>query len=494
MLFMLIRTALWGLAIIAAAMAFVWLKESDGGVTLTLEGRAYGPFRLIETLLIVVVSALAIWFAVRAFGFAVALVRFFSGDETALSRFWNRSRERRGFDALAGGLAALSEGDGKRALERARKAERMLDRPALTRLLMAQAAEAAGDRGLARETWKQLAADPKTAFAGVKGLLETALREGDKPRALALADRAAELKPADGDTLQTLFALRCEAKDWEGARRALDGLARAGAIGRDVATRRGAVLLLAEAEAAEAKGETMKARELAERAHRAAPGLAPATAMLAARQGAEPGGRRKAEKTLAAGWRAEPHPDLAAAFAALAPEETPRERRRRFADLTKTHPEHAETRMLAAELALADDDPKAARIALGDLSETAPTARALALRAAVEKASGAPEAAVRGWLARAVAAPRGPQWTCGACGRRHAAWAPVCERCEAFDSLAWSDGEAPGAADAAAALLPVLAEAAEPARPAANGAAHPAAAADGAAPVPRPPVAQPPGS
>ncbi len=473
MLFMLIRTALWGLAIIAAAMAVVWMKEADGGVTLMLDGRAYGPFRLLETLALILLAAAAIWVAIRVFSFLVALVRFFSGDETALSRFWNRSRERRGFDAMAAALAAMASGDGRRALEKARKAERMLDRPALTRLLLAQAAEAAGDRKLARDAWKRLAADPKTAFVGVKGLLDGALRESDKPRALALAKQAAELKPRDADSLQTLFALQCEAKDWEGARLSLEGLVRAGAIGRDVSIRRGAVLLLAEAEEAASKGEGARATELAERAHRAAPGLAPATAMLAARQGAEDGGRRRAEKTLIAGWKSEPHPDLAAAFAALAPDETPAERRRRFASLTKVKPEHPETRMLGAELALADNDPKAARDALGDLAEAQPTARALALRAAIEKAAGAPEAAVRGWLSRAVAAPRAPQWTCGACGKRHAAWAPVCERCEAFDSLAWVEGEAPGAAEAAAALLPVLAEAPEPGPGAAkpNGAA-----------------------
>ena len=44
---------------------------------------------------------------------------------------------------------------------------------------------------------------------------------------------------------------------------------------------------------------------------------------------------------------------------------------------------------------------------------------------------------VRGWLAKALGASRGPQWICGNCSHIHAAWAPVCENCGAFDTLDW---------------------------------------------------------
>lgn len=455
MVFMLIRTALWGLAIILAGLVFVWLRDSDGGVTLALAGRAYGPFRLIEALAMVLLAALIIWLAVKAFSFIVALVRFLTGDETALSRFWNRSRERRGFDALAGGLISMAEGDGRTALTKARKAERLLDRPGLTQLLMAQSAEAAGDAGLAKDYYKRLASSPDTAFVGVKGLMDQALRADDKPRALKLASHAATLKPRDADALTALFALQCEVEDWEGARRTLESAVKAKAISRDVADRRAAVLMIADAQAAAKQGESAKARELAERARRTAPELIPAIIAVARNQASD-GGQRRAEKTLRDAWRAEPHPDIAAAFAALAPDETPAERRARFTELTKSHPEDPETRLLTAELALADNDPPAARVALGKLVDTHPTARALALMAAVEKADGGDEALVRGWLARAVAAPRAAQWACANCGARHAEWAPVCRRCEAFDTLAWEDGEPQAGVDAVAALLPVI--------------------------------------
>lgn len=298
MIFMLIRTALWGLAIIAAALALVWMKDSDGGVTLTLAGRAYGPFRLLETVAIVLALTFMLWLLVKIFSFMVALVRFASGDETALSRFWTRARERRGFDALAGGLIAMAEGDGKSALVKARKAERLLDRPALTRLLVAQSADAAGDSAVAKDYYKRLAGEQRTAYVGVKGLLEQALRDGDKARALKLAAYAFELKAREPELLATLFDLQCEAGEWEGARRTLEATTKTGAITKDVAERRAAVLLVAEARAAEARGETAKSRELIARARRKAPTLISASITLAEQQKAD-NALRKAEKRCA---------------------------------------------------------------------------------------------------------------------------------------------------------------------------------------------------
>jgi HemY protein len=45
---------------------------------------------------------------------------------------------------------------------------------------------------------------------------------------------------------------------------------------------------------------------------------------------------------------------------------------------------------------------------------------------------------VQGWLARALTAPRGPQWVCENCSNIHAEWAPTCTNCGAFDTLVWS--------------------------------------------------------
>lgn len=445
MIMMLIRTALWGVAILAAAWIGHWLMTASGGVEIDLNGRVYGPFRPVQFVLFVIGLLIVIWVLWRLFGLLVAIVRFFSGDETALSRYWSRSRERRGFDALAQGLAALAEGDGRTAMVRARKAERLLSRPDLTNLLVAQAAEANGDEDTARAYYKNMAAHPATAFVGVKGLMAQAMKRGDKARALSLAAHARDLKPKSEEALTTLFALQAESGEWRGARETLAGMVRANVLPKDVAARREAVLLLAEARSLE-DDDTARARDLALKANKKSPGLAPA-AVDAARLSHAEGSDRRASRILKEAWRQAPHPDVAAAFAALAPDETPAERRKRFRDLTAAQPDHPEGRMLAAELALADNDYVEARRIAAELVESHPTARALSIMAAVEKGEGADDAVVRGWLAKAVAAPRGPQWICTACGTPHAKWAPRCDECSGFDTLDWRDPPATEATD-----------------------------------------------
>ena len=74
-----------------------------------------------------------------------------------------------------------------------------------------------------------------------------------------------------------------------------------------------------------------------------------------------------------------------------------------------------------------------------------------------ERGQGAPEAVVRGWLAKALNASRGPQWICDKCNHVHAAWVPICENCGAFDTLSWK--AAPHSEDLAlsrSAMLPLI--------------------------------------
>src|SRR5690606_15876073 len=109
---------------------------------------------------------------------------------------------------LADGMMALASGDGRDALARAAAAERLLHRPVLTNLLTAPAAEMAGDRRKAIETYKLLLRDDRTRFVGVRGLMKQKLAEDDTETALKLAERAFALKPAHQDTQDTLLRLQ----------------------------------------------------------------------------------------------------------------------------------------------------------------------------------------------------------------------------------------------------------------------------------------------
>jgi HemY protein len=81
----------------------------------------------------------------------------------------------------------------------------------------------------------------------------------------------------------------------------------------------------------------------------------------------------------------------------------------------------------------------------------------MTLMAALEGGMGADEGIVRGWLAKAVTAPRGKQWVCTACERVSAGWHPACPHCHVIDTLNWTQAKgSPEALPGANLTLPLL--------------------------------------
>jgi len=216
-----------------------------------------------------------VWLLMKLVGLIVAVFRFLNGDETAISRYFDRNRERKGFQALSEGLMALAAGEGRLALNRAIKAEKYLAEPHLTTFLVAQAAEAAGDTRRATEAYKELLGSETTRFVAIRGLLRQKLAEGDTETAQKLAAKALELKPRHEETQDILLKLQAESRDWKGARATLGAKLKAGVLPKDVYRRRDA---------------------------------------------ADKGDRKGAARVLKKAWDAKPHPDLAAAFADIEPD------------------------------------------------------------------------------------------------------------------------------------------------------------------------------
>ncbi|MDA8524872.1 heme biosynthesis protein HemY [Planktomarina temperata] len=434
---------LWSLIKILSFVAMVMLisfgagrlMEAQGGVMIQYAGLELS-FGALQAALLVLGLLVSFWLVLKLLGLVVALLRFINGDETALSRYFDRNRERRGFEALSDGLMALASGDGRDAMAKARKADRLLNRPDLTNLIMAQAAVANGDRQTAKATYKKLLKDPKTRFVGTYGLLQQHLQDGDTEVALKLAEHAFALKPRHGETQDVLLKLQAGQEDWRGVRTTLTAKLKHGSLPKDVHKRRDAVFALSQSRDLRAEGKLEEAQIYAVEANRLAPGLVPA-ALLSAEGHREQNNVKQASRILRAAWQLAPHPDLAAGFAALAPDEASVARLKRFGQFTKGTESHPETKMLMAELYVAMANFDAARQALGDLAKTDPTMRALTILAAIERGDGADDQSVRRLLTQAISAQRDPQWICDNCGHVHHDWEPVCLNCEAIDSIAW---------------------------------------------------------
>lgn len=455
MFWTLIKVLLFVVAVIALALGLGQLMDSSQTVELRLFDMEYvlSPLMAVGVLAALLV---VLWLVLKLIGLALAMLRFMNGDETAIRRYFMRNREKRGLDALLLSIIAQAEGDGKTAIAKAEKAHKLLNRPVMTNLLVAQAAEMKGNQSLAEDRYKALLEDHRSRFVAVQGLIRVKLDRGDKDKARALAVKALDMQPAHEATQNTLLQLQTEAEDWSGARKTLLLKKTSGHLPRDVWRRRDAILALQDAEALAATGDLSRAREAAIEANRLSPDLIPA-AVAAAQALTAQGKGSYAASAIKRAWKVQPHPELAAAFASIEPDETPRQRLVRFDKLLRMHPDASESAMLRAELLIAAEDFPGARRALGDLYEREPTMRVLTIMAAVERGEGADDAVVRGWLTRALTARRGPQWVCNKCQHVHTTWQAICDQCGAFDTLEWRDApDSSGPTATQTELLPLI--------------------------------------
>ncbi len=429
---------IWTFLLIAAiAAGAAWLADHPGAVAIDWLG-----YRLETSLAVAVLGLLFVCVVLTG---ALSLLRRLRGGIDLLIRRRAVRRQKQGLRALTEGMAALAAGDTRRADLLARRAGNMLhDSPALPQLLEAQAAEAAGDHDKAQDRYKAVSEDEAAALLGLRGLIAQAMRADNIAYARDLIADAERLRPKSPWVGKTKFELDCAAHDWHSAQDHVTALHKTGAYSKSELQRAQAVLSLARARDALRRGWQADALDHAGNAAKLAPDLAPA-AGLAARLLGEAGKRRRAEVMLENGWAQGPHPLLATAFYALAPGEAAPDRLRRFARLAARNPDHRDTRLMGAELALAAEDVATAESYLAPLTKATPeSVRACLLAAMIAGEKGESETA-RHWLAEAATAPREPGWHCRDCGRPATEWAPVCAHCGAFDGYEWGRQETPPA-------------------------------------------------
>ena len=441
MLISLFRLSLFLMIVMAFAWGASYLASDQnkilGSTIIEISGFEYSisPIQLLILLGLIILAA---WLVLKIVSLILAIFRFINGDETAVSRYFDRNRERKGFRALSEGMMALASGEGSTALSKAKKAEKYLKQPSLTNLLAAQAAEIAGEAEHAEEIYKELILDPTTRFVGVRGIMKKRLSEGDTDTALKLAEKAFSLKPKHEETQDVLIGLQTRGSDWRGARKTLSAKLKYGSLPKDIHKRRDAVLALSEAAEIIETDKRIEAQVTAIEANRMSPDLVPAAALVA-KEYLTDDKKKNAIKVIKKAWESQPHPDLAAIYSEIYQEESSEDREKGFKLLAKMNPKHVETKIMMAEMYLQAEDFPNARRSLGDTYETTPNVRTLTIIAAIEKGEGADDSVIRKWLTKAVSAPRGPQWICENCSTVHSVWRPTCFNCNALDTLTWMD-------------------------------------------------------
>ncbi|MCT8268604.1 tetratricopeptide repeat protein [Afifella sp. JA880] len=416
------------LILIAVVFAFVlgfsWLKEAPGEVTLTFADTAYtiGLARAALAALL----ALAAGFIIV--GLIVLILRF----PWKARQSWRRRRERRQREALSTGLLAVAAGDLRTAERASHDLARRDDEP-LALLLRAQTAQLRGDHAKAREAFKGMLGHDRTRIVGLRGLFIEAAREGDHDTARAFAEQARETSPSAAWASRALMRYQTAEGSWEEALKTLSRYAETGDIDRKEARRLRAVILTAQAIDWE-DGQPDKAKEAALEAHGLQPDLVPA-AVLAGRLSSRLGDIRRATRVLETTWKANPHPDIADAYANVRPGDSARDRFQRLETLMKLRPQEDAARMVMARAAIGSRDWERARETLLPMIRTRPTQNALLMMAEIEEGEHGDRGRAREWLSRAVHAPRDPAWT--ADGVILDEWAPVSPVTGRIDTVEW---------------------------------------------------------
>lgn len=428
----MIRTVYIVVLIVAAALAAAWFADHPGALVIDWQGWR------IEASVAVAAVALAAFVAVVAL-----LYRFWlwlGRGPAALAESRARGRERRGYSALTKGLVAVAAGDAGEARRLARQAEALLESPPLTQLLSAQAAQLDGDDAAAARYFDEMLARPETEFLALRGLLSQAMRAGDTQAALGYATRAHKARPDAAWASDALFSLQAKTGQWKEAAATLADATKRKSIDREASRRRKAISLHAQALEAEGRGEQRRAIKLAEQAHDLDTAFVPA-ALLAGRLLGAAGKARRAADVIAACWRTTPHPQLAAAYAAIWPDAEAKILVEHFNRLVATNPGHVESRVALAGWLIGARQFDAARAQLEPLladARSGPVERRLCrLMADLEEQESGQAANARDWLVRLADAAPDDVWVCTACGQPHDEWAAHCTACNEFDKLAW---------------------------------------------------------
>ncbi|HUS95514.1 MAG TPA: heme biosynthesis HemY N-terminal domain-containing protein [Hyphomicrobiaceae bacterium] len=421
----MLRLVAYLLVVATLAFGLSWLSDNPGSIVINWRGWIWETdvFQIAIILAVLAAFLIMVWSAVRGVWQSPA----------AIGNFLNRRREKRGLEALSSGMIAIGAGDKALATRYAVQARKALPNEPMTHLLRAQAAQLSDDRATSRRIFEAMLASPDTEALGLRGLFLEAEREGEKEAARQFASRAVKLNPKLTWPVDALFDIQCKSADWSGALETLMIARKNGHIERQVADRRRAVLLTAQAQIAE-DSDPERAMNLALEAHKLAIDLVPAAA-IAGRLLASRGGTPKATGVLQKTWRKSPHPDLAVAYAYARLGDSPRDRLERVRQLAALTPNVSESPIAVANAAIEAKDFEAARSALEPLIEGRLSQRVCTLMARVEAEQRGNTGAVREWLARAVNAPRDPAWT--ADGIVSEDWAPVSPVTGALDAFQW---------------------------------------------------------
>jgi HemY protein len=420
----MIRIVLFLVLIALAAAGAAWVADQAGNVTLSWNGWRVATTLPVFALAlgIIIVAAIIAWSIVAALWRAPARIR----------RRRHERRHARGRHAITQGLLAIGHGDAATARQHADAARRHAGSDPLALLLHAQSAQLDGDREGAQRAFRAMAEREDTRLLGLRGLFIEAQRADDAVAAVMIAEEALKVAPSSSWASHAVLGFCCAKGDWSGALRILDNNQSSGLIDKATYRRQRGVLLTARALELENVDRDLS-RDSVMEAVKLAPTLVPA-AVLAAKYQSEAHQVRRAMRIVETAWLAQPHPDLADAYAHVRLGDAARQRLVRLETLAGKVPGHIEGALALARAAIDASEFARARAALAPFVER-PTQRVAMLMAEIERMEHGDSGRARAWTLRAVRALHDPAWT--ADGYVSDKWRPVSPVSGRLDAFQW---------------------------------------------------------
>ena len=420
----MVRIILFLFLVGAVALGFAIAADQGGDVSLQWGAWKADPPALVVVLCLVLTVFILI--------FAWSLVRGLWRVPRRIREAHHARRQARGRHAITQGLIAIGTGDHFAARHHADVARRLAHQDPLALLLHAQAAQLNGDREGAQRAFHTLAEREDTRVLGLRGLFVEAQRRDDPFTAVAMAEEALKAAPASAWASHAVLGFRCSRGDWDGALEILENDLASGLIDTLPYRRQRGVLLTARALHLEA-ADRYKSRESVMEAVKLAPTLVPAVA-LAAKFLSESNQTRRAMHVVEVAWVAQPHPDLADAYAHIRLGDSAVQRLARVESLSAKSPGHIEGALAVARAAIDASEFQKARDVLQSFTD-APTQRVALLMAELERAEHGDSGSARAWMLRAVRATHDPVWT--ADGYVSDRWRPVSPVSGRLDAFQW---------------------------------------------------------
>ncbi|WP_208432347.1 heme biosynthesis protein HemY [Bartonella taylorii] len=401
----MIRVFIYSFVVCVLGLAFGWVANHNSVFVIT-----FLHFRFSFSLL-TALSALILLFGILAFLWWLLSV-FFSLPR-ALSNYFYKRHQKRGYKALSQGLLAVFAGDGILAQEMEAQVIKYLagKHEPLVKLLQAQTLSLQNNSLRAIGLYEEMRKEAPTKLAGLYGLFREAMKSKAYEAAQQYAEEALAVSPALLWAHQAVLDQLSVSGQWDKAlgifERAQKTLPRSA---RSTPERQHTQALLLSGQALHLfETHPAGARTAILKAHKLAPDFVPIT-VIAADILYKLNETRKADKMIITAWQKEPHPDLGALY--LKREEGAIGRLKKAKTLASYNKDTFESTFLIAKAALDSGEMVLAREQAQKALQYYPRESVYLLLADIEEAQGNNQGAVRQWLSLALRAERDPVWIC----------------------------------------------------------------------------------